>query len=276
MNIRKITSMTMLLSFVLCILTSIILYIVPHGRVANWADWYLWGMTKTQWGDLHVNLGFLFLFAGLFHLFYNWKVITAYMKNRTRELKVFTPSFNVALVLCLVIGLGTFFKIPPIYTVISVSESIKDAAAEKYGDPPYGHAEISSLKSFTKKVDIDLDKAKELLSKAGVVITDDQQTIAEIAAKNTMTPKAVYEAMKPAKIKTVAGASFPSEPFPGFGRRVLADICNEFGLDIPTILSGLAKQNIKAEADQTMKEIAGSADMDPHAFFEILHRVATE
>lgn len=266
----------MLLSFVLCILTSIILYIVPQGRIAYWADWHLWGMTKGQWGDLHINLGFLFLFAGLFHLFYNWKVITAYMKNRTRELKVFTPSFNIALVLCLVIGLGTFFKIPPIYTVISVSESIKDTAAEKYGEPPYGHAELSSLKSFTKKVNINLDEAKELLNKAGVVFTSDQQTMAEIAYENAMTPKAVHETMKPAKVKMVADASFPSEPFPGFGRKVLADICNEFALNIPSILNGLAKKNIKAEADQTMKEIAGSADMDPHAFFEILHRVATE
>jgi hypothetical protein len=268
--------MTMLLSFILCILTSIILYIVPQGRVAYWADWHLWGMTKSQWGDLHINLGFLFLFAGLFHIFYNWKVITAYMKNRTRELKVFTPSFNVALTLCLVVGFGTFFKIPPVYTVISVSESIKDAAADKYGEPPYGHAELSSLKSFTQKVNIDLDKAKELLNKAGVVFTNDQQTIAEIAAKNAMTPKAVHKAMKSAENETVSDAKFPSEPFPGFGRKVLADICNEFGLNLPAILEGLAKKNIMATGDQTMKEIAASADMDPHAFFATLHRVATE
>lgn len=276
MNIRKITSMTMLLSFILCILTSIILYIVPQGRVAYWADWHMWGMTKTDWGNLHINLGFLFIFAGLLHLYYNWKVITAYMKNKAKEVKVFTPSFNVALVLCLVVGLGTFLKIPPVYSVISFGDSIKDAAAEKYGEPPYGHAELSSLKSFVKKVDIDLAEGKKLLSTAGVTITGDQQTIAEIAAANAMTPKEVHETMKAAEKKPVAGVQFPDEPFPGFGRKVLADICNEYGLNIPKLLRGLAKENIKAEADQTIKVIAKSADMDPHAFFEILHRVVTK
>ncbi|MFP7753178.1 DUF4405 domain-containing protein [Thermodesulfobacteriota bacterium B35] len=48
MNIRRITSMTMLVSFVLLSVTSIVLYIVPHGRVAYWADWHLWGLSKTQ------------------------------------------------------------------------------------------------------------------------------------------------------------------------------------------------------------------------------------
>ena len=276
MNIRKITSMTMLLSFILCILTSIILYIVPQGRVAYWADWHLWGMTKGQWGDLHINLGFLFVFAGLLHVFYNWSVITAYMKNKARQVKVFTPSFNVALVLCLVVGLGTFFKIPPVYSVISLSESIKDTAAEKYGEPPYGHAELSSFKGFTKKVDIDLDEAKKLLENAGVTFTGDQETIAEIAAANSMTPKAVYAVMKAAEKKVESGAAFPAEAFPGFGRKVLADICNEYGLNIPTTIRDLAKENIKAEASQTIKEIASAADMDPHAFFEVLHRVATK
>ena len=40
MNLRKITSLTMLVSFVPLVLTNIILYIVPHGRVAYWADWH--------------------------------------------------------------------------------------------------------------------------------------------------------------------------------------------------------------------------------------------
>jgi len=68
MNMRKITSLTMLISFVLLVLTSVILYIVPQGRVAYWADWHLLGLSKSQWGNLHINLGFLFLLAGFLHL----------------------------------------------------------------------------------------------------------------------------------------------------------------------------------------------------------------
>mgnify|MGYP000181594178 CR=1 FL=1 len=39
MKIRKIASLTALLSFVVVIVTSIVLYIVPQGRIAYWADW---------------------------------------------------------------------------------------------------------------------------------------------------------------------------------------------------------------------------------------------
>ncbi len=266
----------MLLSFVFCILTSIILYIVPHGRVAYWADWHLWGMTKTQWGNLHVTLGLLFLLAGFLHLFYNWKVITAYMKNKSRELKVFTPSFNVALVLCLAVGFTTYFEVPPVYSVISFGESIKDAGAEKYGEPPYGHAELSSLKGFCSKMDIDLDKAQEALAKAAIVYENEQQSIIDIASANEMTPKALYELIRPAAPEQTGPIAFPSEPYPGFGRELLGDICTKFSLDTEAVLQGLAKQNIQADATKSIKDIAAAQDMDPHAFFAILHNVVTQ
>ena len=54
MKIRKITSLTALVSFLLLILNSVILYIVPQGRVAYWSDWHLWGLNKTEWGNQHI------------------------------------------------------------------------------------------------------------------------------------------------------------------------------------------------------------------------------
>ncbi len=44
---HKITSLTALISFLLLVLNSIVLYITPHGRIAYWADWRFWGLTKT-------------------------------------------------------------------------------------------------------------------------------------------------------------------------------------------------------------------------------------
>jgi hypothetical protein len=107
----------MLVSFVLLILTSIILYIEPQGRVAYWSDWRLWGLSKTQWGDLHLNLGALFLLAGIFHLVYNWKAITAYLKDKARQLRIFTANFNLAVAVTLFVAAGTLLDIPPMSTL---------------------------------------------------------------------------------------------------------------------------------------------------------------
>ena len=198
MNIRKITSLTMLISFVLCILTSVILYIVPHGRIAYWSGWRLWGLDKTQWTNLHINLGVLFLIAGFLHIYYNWKPINAYLKNKSKQMKVFTIDFNIALIITLIVAIGTYLQIPPMSTIINIGESIKDSATDKYGEPPYGHAELSSLKLFTKKLDIDLSKSMKLLRQADIQFEDETQTIIEIAKANNLTPKQLYEIIKPA------------------------------------------------------------------------------
>ena len=96
MKLRKITSLTALLAFVGMVVTSLVLYIGPQGRVAYWADWTLLGLDKTQWGDLHINMGLVFLLSILLHIYYNWKAILAYLKDKARHVKVFTPDFNVA------------------------------------------------------------------------------------------------------------------------------------------------------------------------------------
>lgn len=272
MNLRKITSLTMLISFVLCILTSVILYIVPHGRIAYWSDWRLWRLSKTQWSDLHLNLGILLLLAGFLHLYYNWKPITAYLKDKAKALKVFTVNFNVALMLTLAFGLGTYFHIPPMSTILNISESIKDAAVVKYGEPPYGHAEISSLKMFARKVNLDLKKSIELLQQAGIRYENEKMTIVEIAKENNVTPKQVYEIIGPAKKKNDAGAHsvFPDSPPPGFGRKKLAEVCVDFSLHIPDILHALSSRGVKAEPTHSIKEIATKNNMELMAIFEII------
>lgn len=276
MNLRKITSLTMLISFVLLVVTSIILYIVPQGRVAYWADWKLWGLTKSQWGDLHINLGFLFLLAGFLHIVYNWKAIIAYLRDKSRQLNIFTANFNVALLLTLVVALGTYFQIPPMSTVINISDTIKDAAAEKYGEPPYGHAELSSLKLFARQTNLDLNQAMDLLTQAGIKFDGEQEKLIDIAKKNNVSPKKLYEIMLPAKKETETTAGLPDAPPAGFGRQPLAEVCTRYGLNMPTILRELKKQGITADPAKTIKEIAADNDMDPHALFEVLHGVAAE
>jgi hypothetical protein len=51
MKIRKITSLTALASFLLLILNSVVLYIVPHGRIAYWSDWLYVGADKDRMGQ---------------------------------------------------------------------------------------------------------------------------------------------------------------------------------------------------------------------------------
>lgn len=189
-----------MVAFLLMLLTSIILYIVPQGRVAYWADYRRWGLTKTDWGNIHINLGLLFLIALFLQIYYNWKPLISYLKNKAKEIKVFTPEFNIALIVVILFTAGTYFLVPPFSWVMTLNDHFKDTGAEKYGEPPYGHAELSSLKTFTKKMNLDLAKSMELLDKAGYPVENSDITLDTIGRRYNIPPQLIYQTIKPAEI----------------------------------------------------------------------------
>jgi hypothetical protein len=275
MKLKKITSLTAGLTFIAMVVTSIILYIVPQGRIAYWADWRLWGLSKEQWGNIHINTGLLFLLTLGLHIYYNWTPIMNYLKNKAKDLKVFTREFNVALALTLVCILGTQFEIPPFSNILNLSESIKNQAAGKYGEPPYGHAELSSLKTFTQKVGLDLHHSMEQIKAAGFMVENASQTLADISKKNHVPPQQIYLTMKPKAgeskthvIPAGKAIKLPDSPPPGMGNTTLADICARFNLNIKTLIRDLSKVGIKAEEGLTIKKIAENNQTGPTDIYE--------
>jgi hypothetical protein len=280
MNMRKITSMTMLLSLIVLAINSIILYVVPEGRVAYWADWKFFGLTKGDWGAQHTTVGVLFLIAGILHIYYNWKPILAYMKNKTRQIKIFTGSFNVAMVLTAIFVVGTYYNIPPMSTILHISESVKDSAADKYGEPPYGHAESSTLKMFAKRENLDVEKSIDLLREAGITVQGSQDIIKDIASINKQSPQQIYEIIKPALLpqeetQDKRVTRFPDAPESGWGKKRLAEACDDYGLDLDHIINELSDKGVVAEAEMNIKEIAAANNIDPMGVFEAIHEIAT-
>lgn len=274
MNMRKITSLTALISFVLLMLTSIVLYIVPAGRVAYWASWHLCGLSKEQWGAVHINLGFLLLIAVLLHVYYNWQPMLSYMKNQSKQFRLFTADFNISLIATLMVIFGTLAGIPPMSSIINLGAKISEDANLYYGEPPYGHAEMSSLDDFADKVKVDLNDAIERLTAAGYQVADSSLTIAQIAETNGVAPKRIYEVMKP-QVKGLSDA-MPEEAPGGTGQRKLEQLCQMYQLDVNKIITGLAKQGIMATSDQTMKEIAAANGKDPHGIYAIIYAISQQ
>lgn len=271
---RKITSMTMLVSLGLLLLNSIVLYVVPEGRVAYWADWRFLGLTKTEWGDQHVTIGFLFVIASLLHLYYNWAAVKSYMKNKIKEMKVLTLPFNIALLVTVLVAVMTYFQVPPVSLVLDLGEHFKKTGAEKHGEPPYGHAELSSLKMLCQKEGVDLEKALELLALSGIIGGEGNQTVLAIAQANKLTPQEVYDIILPAKQKNQSsGSAFPDAPMPGFGRKSLDQVCNEFQLDCAAVVAGLQAKGLSIEAGKTIHELATDNGREPMQMFEAIRSV---
>ena len=87
-SFKKITSLTLGFSFLTMSFTGIMLYIVPKGKIAYWADWQMFGLSKGDYGDIHTTSMVVFILFGGFHIYYDWKPIVSYMKDTTKKVSI--------------------------------------------------------------------------------------------------------------------------------------------------------------------------------------------
>lgn len=271
MNLRRVTSLTALLCFLVVLLTSFVLYICPHGRVAYWADWTFFGISKDGWGSIHINTGILFLLCLLLHLYYNWTPVMDYLKDKSKDFKLFTADFNIALVVTLVFIVGTMAGVPPFSSILDFSEDLKEAAGEKYGEPPYGHAELSTLKTLAKRMDIDLQASLVALQAAGYEAKGND-TVIEAARRYGVSPQAIYSVMTAGKAAegNAGEKGMPKEPKPGLGKRTIADLAEMYGFDADALVEAMKAQGMAIEKDATMKENAVAVGVGPHELYELI------
>jgi len=270
MKLRRFVSLFLLTGFTFLLATSVMLYIVPHGRVAYWSGWTMLGLSKTAWGNIHINLGLLLLIAAGLHLCYNWGAIKAYLKNRSKRMAVFTGEFILALALVAAIMTGTVLELPPLNWVQDLGESIKDAGGRTYGEPPYGHAERSSLETFTRRVGLDLATALESLESAGYMVQSPNDTLEELAEANGVTPQRLWDAMENGA-HAGHGATAPARSVERprhIGRIRLDALCTEHALDVENVLDQLSSHGIRAESGQTLREIADVNGTSPGDLYD--------
>lgn len=305
---RKLTSLLLTLSGVFLLITSVVMYILPTGRVAYWADYHLLWLTKTQWGDLHISFGCLVITCSFFHFLFNFKILMNYLRNRARRVSFFNPNFITAFILSAYVAVGTIFSLPPMNFILEYSEQFKQSAEMEYGVPPYGHAELSSLKSFCKKMDFDSEKALVALRNGGIVVADENEILKNIASANKQTPQNLYrliatdqpcseskknkqhskqenqqprlqqeanvvaENLGDKNIENVENIGMvETSPKPiGLGQMTLTALCAQYGLSVDESVSILQENGIIAEPMQTVKEIARENNSMPMVILETL------
>ena len=195
MNLKKTTSLLMLLSMIAMTYTGIILFVSPQGRIANWANWELFGLLKGDYEALHSTFMVVFIVASLLHIYYNFRPIVSYLSNQAKELIIFTKEMVISIVITLSFIIGTLYEMPPFSTFLSLGDKAKDYWVGIYGEPPYGHAELSTLKVFIKKTKLDEEEALENLKKANITFDSLDEKLIDIAKRNKKSPNDIYEIM---------------------------------------------------------------------------------
>lgn len=124
-SLRRFTSLTILFTFLVMSYTGVVLFLAPKGRVANWTNWELFGLDKTQYSHLHVSFMVLFLVGMIFHLYLNWSLLLCYFKNRTRRFSLLTKEFILALAINVIFIIGTLYYWTPFEQFLDFQDDVK-------------------------------------------------------------------------------------------------------------------------------------------------------
>lgn len=265
-NGRAFTSLCSLVSFMLLCLTGIVLYLEPHGRVAYWIKWHLLTLEKDQWGNIHIYSGLLFLIAGSFHIYYNWKLLIKYLSGKIESAFQYKRELIFSGIILIWVAVSGIWSLPPLVYVSVLGESIKNSwVTSSELEPPFGHAELVSLQTFCKKQQIPLDQAILELQNAGFIVDGPKSTLAEIAESKRTSGMGVYaviknletrpEAMKRTEIWT---AETVEETFSGtgLGNKTIGQIIEDMELDSDKVFQRLRAINIEAKNDDRLKALA--------------------
>ena len=192
---KKTISLLMLWSMLVMTYTGIMLFVAPEGRVAYWVNWTMFGMSKSEFGNMHVSFMILFVIVTIFHIYYNWKPLISYMKDHAKKFIFFSRENIIALAITIVFIIGTLFTTLPFSTLFTFEKDIKHYWADTLGKPPYGHAELSAFTTFCQRMGYDVDEAIEVLKEAGIEVKNKKHSLKKIAEYNNITPAKIYDSV---------------------------------------------------------------------------------
>jgi len=264
---RGWTTFVVTISFIVDTLSGIILYIAPPGRIANWTNWKIWGLTKEQWGSVHTIFGYVLLLIVAAHLYFNWRLFVGFLWNKAKKVLNLKWELALSVVVCLVIFLGSIWNISPFSTIMKIGEHFKQGWEQSEARAPLAHAELLTLNDFAESIKVPVEQITEILKSRGYTFADIHQTVGEIAKANNISPNKLYENIKAGGVNPISPETVEGS---GMGRKTLMVICQEQGLSLEKALSRLKEQGLEAKPDDRLKDLATQLGKKPTEMLHIL------
>ena len=208
-SFRSFVTFLLTFSLLLMVLSSLVLFVLPHGRISYWNDFRIWGMGKDQWNAVHVIGGFVLILSGFFHLYFNWNVLMSYLKKRK-------ASLLLAFLAALVFLSGSALEIPPFSSIMALSESAKGGWSVE--PPPAPHYEYRSLREICDEENMPFEIMAEKLHRAGIERFEADESLKTVAERHGLSPAELYRLMegkhthKPGRKRNRGGGSHSRPP----------------------------------------------------------------
>ena len=276
---RATTSVLIASSFLILLLSGLILFVSPPGRVANWTNWSILGLRKHDWTALHIWFSTLFLVVTGFHVFFNWRPLLNYFRDRISRQIGFRREWIVAFAICGGVYGGTRAGVPPFSTLLSFNESLKESWDKPKERAPIPHAELLSLQELAEKAGVEMTVVTNRLKGRDITNFSPNVVVQKLADDNHRSAQSIYEAIQGQAEPTKSGSGHSSGQGRGKGGgagggpgwKTLTQYCTDEGIDLKDALAKLHLKGIKATPEQTMREIAANNGYNrPYELIDIL------
>lgn len=266
---RAFVSLLTAFTFIAIALTGIVLYITPPGRIANWTNWTFWGLSKHQWGALHICFSAFFLIASVLHVWLNFKALKRHFVSKAKTVSGFRTEWIAAIAVCGVVIAGSLKPFAPFSSLMDLSKRIKFSWAIPQQQPPIPHAEILTIAELAKKSDIAPETIVQNLNAGGInaELTDVFGTVAE---QHNMSPNKLFSIATDQQ-SSPTGTKQRGGHGGGFGQKTLKTACGEMNLDVDQAIDILKSAGIESTPDKTIRQIADENGIHPSTIRQLLH-----
>jgi hypothetical protein len=255
--------------FIVILISGVILYISPPGRIANWTDWSLIGLTKLQWQTIHTNFSYLFAILSIIHLFtLNWKIFWSYIKSKARSGLNKKFELLLASAFTIIVFVGVLYGFPPFSSVMDLGENLKGGWEKEDETPPVPHAEEFSIARLSGEILMIPDTilvAK--FGRLGIEVSSNDQTLKDLAMQIPLSPNEIY-------LELSAGSHSNAgriQPGGGLGRKSLRMVAAENDLRLGDMLLLLEREGIQATGDEIIRDLAEQHKIRPSELLAILN-----
>ncbi len=279
-RMRKVVSILLLYSLIILLISGIVLYIAPRGRYANWNNWTLMELSKTQWEDVHTIVGYLMVLLSVIHIYLNWKPMINYLK---RSGKLFMSyEFLGSTVFFILIIWGIIAYVPPFSNIMDLGEKFTDSWENRGESASVPHMELMDIRELSKYKGVSADSIVRILQSHGYEC-DINSTLQNIGEKYNISPAELNDLIDRSirdngvlrehdeygGEEEERGGGY-GQSGKGFGRLTISEVIKENNLKWDIVESRLKKEGITADKNGTIRDIADKYGLRPSEVYDII------
>lgn len=277
---RAFTSFVILLSTLIIVVGGVFLFISPPGRVANWTDWRLLGLTKVEWESIHVIFATIFIIAGGLHIYYNWRALWGYLKDRVRGGLRLTWELAAATALVLVAFVATLKEVPPVSLILDFGERMEQSWAVAEAEPPVPQPQDLTMEAFGASIGMGSEEMLARLQELGIEERGLQMTVTELAREWGISPRDLSDSIADWRVGDLADIRRPGTgragggavggAAGGFGRLTVQVFAAGEGIPLQDALDRLKRAGIDAGPEDNLRVLANTAGKEPSEITAII------